>query len=102
MVHGLYSVYDKVGEIYSPVYQAVNDGVARRSFLKLVTDLESWDRDSFVLYRVGSFDDFEGSIAISENREIIEVDFPRFDEVKAKKLGVESLIPSRGGLNGKA
>lgn len=62
MVHGIYVIYDKVGQISSPVFQAINDGVALREFRALISKVEAYDQDAFVLKKVGEYDDVECTI----------------------------------------
>ena len=57
---GLYSVKDVVAEELGPVFMAVNDGVALRSFSKLIQDVP--EPQEYELYSVGVFKPDSGRI----------------------------------------
>ena len=57
---GLYSVKDVVAEEFGPVFMAVNDGVALRSFGKLLKDVP--EPQEYELYSVGVFKPDSGRI----------------------------------------
>ena len=57
---GLYSVKDAVAEEFGPVFMAVNDGVALRSFRKLIHDVP--EPQEYELYSVGAFKPESGRI----------------------------------------
>ena len=54
---GLYVVYDRVAEQAGPVFQAVNDQVAFRSYVQLMHGQSHLNKDEFVLYKIASYDD---------------------------------------------
>lgn len=57
MKFNLYTVSDRVAGGCGPVFQAVNDGVAIRSFRNLMKDVPEHDRDAYVLLTVGTYED---------------------------------------------
>lgn len=57
---GLYSVKDVVAEEFGPVFMAVNDGVALRSFGKLIQDVP--EPQEYELYSVGVFKPDSGRV----------------------------------------
>ena len=57
---GLYSVKDVVAEEFGPVFMAVNDGVALRSFGKLIQEVP--EPQEYELYSVGVFKPDSGRI----------------------------------------
>ena len=66
---GLYSVKDVVAEEFGPVFMAVNDGVALRSFSKLIQDVP--EPQEYELYSVGVFKPDSGRIkTLGEPRNI--------------------------------
>lgn len=52
MTKNLYSIYDRLAEEFSPVFEAKNDAIANRMFNALSKDADLTDQ---TLYRVGSF-----------------------------------------------
>lgn len=51
----LYCVFDKVAEEAGPIFEAKNDAIAQRNFMKLLERTGGMQSD-FVLYSVGKFD----------------------------------------------
>ena len=72
-VRGLYVVYDKVaGEIASPVFIAVNDEVAKRSFVGLVSGNPNMpDPCDYRLLAIGQIDMLAGQVIGGINPEFI-------------------------------
>jgi len=58
----LYTILDRTAEQYGPVFQAINDGVASRQFIQLMSKVVPWDRDAFRLHFVAEFDDSSGLV----------------------------------------
>lgn len=87
MQHGLYSIKDRVAGMFAPVFQAVNDGVARRAYIQAFRNAATYDLDSFQLFQVGFFNDENGVVEVIAMR-LIEVDMPTFDEVKQRPLNL--------------
>lgn len=83
MLHRLYSVQDVTAEMYGPVFQSVNDGVARRNVVSMLVKVAKWDRDAYKLHFVGTFDDETGVVAFAE-RKVIDVNFPTREEVEGE------------------
>ena len=88
MIHGVYSIYDRVSGLYAPLFQAVNDGVARRGAVRALGDVPKHDQDSFSLVRMGSFDDQEGALDILDFPAKVELDVPSFSDVKERDFGM--------------
>lgn len=86
MRHELYSVQDRVAELYGPVFQAVNVGVARRMVMRMMAEVAKYDRDSYRLIHIGYFDDVLGRVESFENPSVVELEFPRLDEIKGREF----------------
>lgn len=56
MIYCLYTVLDKIADESGPIFCAKNDAVANRSFNSMLKDIAPNDRDSYVLYTMGTFD----------------------------------------------
>lgn len=56
MKTNLYVIFDKVAEESGPVFNAVNDGVAMRSFRNMAKDMDAQARAEYQLFRIGAFD----------------------------------------------
>lgn len=65
----LYSVYDKVAEMFGPTFEAVNDQVAQRNFRALLK--ESFDKEDYQLFKVLDFNE-DLTVAKSELKCIVE------------------------------
>lgn len=62
MLKFVYSVkYVPSGE-YGPPFVATNRGHASRIFRSMLKDVDEQDRDDFVLFEIGQFDDQTGEI----------------------------------------
>lgn len=58
MQTNLYVIFDRVAEESGPVFTAINDGVAMRSYRNLVKELDQEARSEYRLYRLGYYDTF--------------------------------------------
>lgn len=65
MDYCLYSVYDKTADEYGPVFQAVNDGVAKREYNRLGIP-ESLKKE-YSLHKIGYFDSKTGDVVPEVN-----------------------------------
>lgn len=54
---GLYVIYDRVAEKSGPVFQSVNDQVAYRSYVRLIQESPHLNKDEYVLFRIGTFNE---------------------------------------------
>lgn len=54
----LYAIYDTLAEEAGPVFEAVNDLVARRAYDALTSEMSS-SKETFVLHCIGSIDGLE-------------------------------------------
>ena len=70
-MYGLYVVLDKVGEKFSPPFVSVNDASAKRSHKYSMQKVPEDDRDSYILYNIGTYNDDTGICVITEHREVI-------------------------------
>lgn len=52
----LYTIFDKVAEESGPIYEAINDGVARRNYVNTMRNTPSHLRGDYALFRLGSYD----------------------------------------------
>lgn len=59
----LYSVYDRVAEVYAAPVPAPTDGVAVRNFLKMIEnpDVQPY-KDDYWLYQIGAFNESTGEL----------------------------------------
>lgn len=53
---GLYTILDRIAEECGPIFEAVNDQVAMRSYRNLVKDFSPEAKMEYRLYRLGTFD----------------------------------------------
>jgi len=60
MFLNLYSIYDTVAEIFNKPFSDVNDASAIRAFSQSLE--ENKNKNDYVLYHIGGFDDNSGSI----------------------------------------
>lgn len=70
MVVRLYSVFDRVANSFSPISEAVNDGVAWRMYRSVMKDNPN-AADFQVLY-VGSFDNVKGILIPADVPTVVE------------------------------
>lgn len=71
----IYTVYDTLAESHATPFFAVNDDVARRSFVDLVADPRTTvaqHPDDFILFSVGSFDSETGHTGDSSRRCVVD------------------------------
>lgn len=66
---GIYSIYDRVAEIYSAPQIYRRNGIAIRAYLAGLK--ESPYRDDYWLYKIGDFDEEEGTIEPCRKERII-------------------------------
>lgn len=72
-VVNLYSIYDKSSEEYAPLFEAVNNKVALRSFkLSFLTQVPEIIHNDYLLFKVGSRDIKTNKIDISRMEEVTE------------------------------
>lgn len=76
----VYSIYDNVAEVFNKPFTDINDGTATRAFTNSVS--KEINKDDFVLYRLGSFADNNGSLVSEVNPVKIYSGF----DVKLEKL----------------
>lgn len=55
-VMGVYTIYDRVAEEAGPLFLAVNDAVALRSYRQLVQSAGVVAEEEYTLYKIGSYD----------------------------------------------
>ena len=67
-VHGLYVIKDKIAEDYSPIFQAINSGVAVRNTCH--TLLNAHDVRDYTLTKIGEVDTRTGQLSICEPEDI--------------------------------
>jgi len=60
MYTNLYSIYDTVAEVFNKPFTDINDASAIRAFSQSVG--EQKNKNDYVLYHIGGFDDNSGSI----------------------------------------
>lgn len=74
MTMGVYTVYDKIADTFSPVQCANNDGHMARNFFAMIhqqsKESEIFRGEDYECYRVGSFDTDSGLLLSQEKRVI--------------------------------
>lgn len=72
MKHGIYSVYDRLAEIYAPLTALQNDNVAIRSFKEACKTVDGYKQHAqdLEIHRIGFFDDESGTFTM--DKEILE------------------------------
>lgn len=85
MYMSLYVIRDKIADECGPVFQAKNDGVARRSVFKYLENVSEVDRDGYSLMRIGGWDNESMKLTQEWPAEPIDIYIPKFDEVEEKK-----------------
>jgi len=78
----LYTILDRTAEQYGPVFQAVNDGVATRQFIQLMSKVVPWDRDAYRLHFIAEFDDKSGLVFGEPIVVFVDVDMPKIPQVE--------------------
>lgn len=96
-LHGIYVIYDSIGETYSSPYTANNSMVAVRNFEQALKNV-SYPGD-FVLQKVGSFDSLQGRfktcepVVVMEGAELLEtVSLQKEIDLKKKIFELEKVI----------
>lgn len=64
MINNIYTIKDKVAEECGPLFQAVNDAVAIRSTIKVLS--QAVDPADYALLRIGAYNTETGSICPCE------------------------------------
>lgn len=64
----MYSVYDKVSEVFNKPFTEINDNSAKRAFYNSIEENKS--KNDYELYYVGQFDDNTGTIKHHESKRI--------------------------------
>jgi len=85
MLISLYVVRDKVADECGPVFQAKNDGVARRSVSKFLETVAPHDRDAYALMRIADWDTEFMKLIEAVPIPEISIDIPKFDEVEERR-----------------
>nr|QJB20056.1 MAG: nonstructural protein [Microvirus sp.] len=67
----LYSVCDRGAGLFGPVFEAVNDVVANRSYQAMLKKVDDSFKGEYVLYRVGSFDNKNGTIEAENTPQMV-------------------------------
>lgn len=75
MLTNLYIIYDRVAEEAGPVFNAVNDAVAGRSYRNLVKDMDPEAKLEYRLYRIATFETKTMSLTCEVNP--VEIFAPR-------------------------
>jgi hypothetical protein len=78
MLFTVYSVLDSVAGEYSPLFQAVNDGVALRSFKSMMSSVDNVS--DYRLYSLGTIDSSNGCLVVSDAREVVIEDHLTFEK----------------------
>lgn len=79
MILNFYVIWDKVAKEAGPVFQAKNDGVARRNVIHLLEKVADFDRPAYELKRICSFDNALMEI-FDITKEKVDLEFPVIGE----------------------
>lgn len=60
MVRNYYTIYDAVAGTYGDLMYCLSDDVAKREFINIIRKMHV-NKDDFILYKVGTFDDETGN-----------------------------------------
>lgn len=71
---GLYVVRDDLADDYAPVFEAINDAVAIRSFVQLLSQVDKISKKDYRLFKVASLERFEARIELTPCFEEMEVE----------------------------
>lgn len=71
---GLFVIRDDLADDFAPVFEAVNDAVAIRSFVQLLGQVDKFSRKDYKLIKVGNVERIEDKIVIQSCFEEIEVE----------------------------
>lgn len=69
----LYCIWDRVAEDSSPPFAARNDGVATRELRALLERVAPYDRDAYLLMRIGSWESTTMTGDIYTTPELVDV-----------------------------
>lgn len=104
MITNLYSVFDLKANAFMPIFFAVNDAVAIRSFIAACTDdghnFASTPED-YCLYHVGTFNDETGSVHSGREMgpEMAEAILPATEAIANAKRHVPSIRSGPEGFD---
>lgn len=71
MIQKLYTVFDKVAEEAGPVFTAVNDGVAIRSYVKILN--QAADPNDYQLLHIGEYNTKSAAVAPGSPVRVVHV-----------------------------
>lgn len=66
----VYTVYDEKAEQFGPLFEAVNDEVATRSFLQMMDKVHPSAKNDYILEKVGEFDTNSGDMQAEVPQEV--------------------------------
>lgn len=86
MITSLYTIYDRTAEDAGPIFEAKNHGIAKRSFFRIIRNVDSVSAGDFRLYYLGDFN----SETMELNREMtpIEVDLSVLEVIENEKQAI--------------
>jgi hypothetical protein len=70
----VYTIFDITAQEFGPLFECVNDSVARRQFDHFLKKMDEADRDDFALCRVGEFDRVSGILLGTDNIKLSKED----------------------------
>lgn len=79
MVVNFYVIWDKVAKEAGPVFQAKNDGVARRNVNNILEKVADFDQAAYELRKICSFDNEKVEVCNIRN-EVIDLEIPVIGE----------------------
>lgn len=62
MMKQLYTIYDSVAQVFHKPFEGHNDADAIRAFTQSFTEGKQANKEDYVLYHIGSFNDSNGEI----------------------------------------
>jgi len=82
MTVNIYTIYDNVAEEAGPIFEAKNDGTARRAFKRMIEDPTKFtgDPEEFVIICLGSYNKETANVFGLENTRVINKNYGKSEE----------------------
>lgn len=84
---GIYSIFDNVASVFNKPFTELNDNTAKRAFIRAIE--KQPDKNDYVLYYCGSFDDSSGCIVVEKNARKI---MSGFDVVAVEEQAMPQML----------
>lgn len=80
LISRLYTIYDTVAEEPGPVFEAKNDGTARRAYKQVMNKTIAGEPEEYSLIFIGEFDKETLKITAPEVTKVISIDYGKAEE----------------------